>query len=147
MMHKPRKSGQKSLKAWKTPRGCYIIKAFFMSLKSSEPSKSAGIIMIHLKDTLELRRLKNWLPRNTTSFCFVRTLKPMWKDVMFVYLQKPSDISLTTIFNCYWSQLITRKTYLWILWRDCQSQPIGKRKAITWYLSSLIDSQKWFTIS
>ena len=113
-------------------------------LRSFNRSWSVNITTILLQAILRLMKPKNWLPGNITGPRYVKILKPTSKAAMFAWLPKLSGTSHTEIYRLCQSQLTGGKIYPWILWRDCQYQLIGKAKAMTWYSSSLIGSQRWY---
>ena len=71
-------------------------------------------------------------------------LKPTSKAAIFAWLPRLFSTSLMEIYRLYQSQFTSRKIYRWILWQDYQYWLIGKAKAMTQYLSSLIGSQRWY---
>ena len=120
------------------------MKASLTFLRSFNRSWSVNITTILLQVISRLTRPKNWLLGNTTDLQYVEMLKLTSKAAMFAWLPKLSGTSHTEIYRLCQSQLTGGKIYPWILWRDCQYRLIGKAKAMTQYLSSLIGSQRWY---
>ena len=138
---------QTFLKDGKTSKKCSIMEASLTFLRSFDWNWSVDITTILLQAILELKKPKSWLPGNIIGLRYVKILKPTSKAAMFVWLPRLFDTSLIEIYRLCYSQLPGRKIYPWILWRDCQYWLIEKVKNITWYLSSLIGSQRWYITS
>lgn len=103
--------GQKSIVFFST-KGSHICRKL-LELKSL-----VNIMMIYQPVNLELIKPKDYWWKSTTKRLSAKTLNLMWKNVIFIWLQKQLDISFMVIFNYCQYQLIDEKTSWWILLLD-----------------------------
>lgn len=76
---------QKAGKMW---RAYYTIKAYPISLKSSDLNWLVTITMTYWLAISELIKSESWWPKNISSLPFVKMLRPMWEAAMSAWLQK-----------------------------------------------------------